>query len=224
MKWSHLLLTLGISLASCASQGDKVPDPLLNSSVLEDQLSEIMESDSHRLGITFSGRPTLVFSSGVTSALDVSADSKQYELEKYNSKAILFYLDRIDVSPFTVREIVDHALGHYYIDNRSKIIFGKNRDMNQDKKERLIDEGIAEYFRRQINNVQSGPGRLDQTDVRNRKADYVAGYYLVKPILDRFGVKKGVDYLLQHPLTYKDLTNLSGYQKRIITEMGRGKT
>ena len=49
---------------------------------------------------------------------------------------------------------------------------------------------------------------------------YGGGHFLVKPILDKFGVEEGVEYLLKNPpKTEKELLDLPGYRHKIMNSL-----
>ena len=49
---------------------------------------------------------------------------------------------------------------------------------------------------------------------------YEGGHFLVKPVLDKFGVENGVEYLLNNPpKTEKELLDLPGYRQKIMDSL-----
>jgi len=113
------------------------------------------------------------------------------------------------------REILRHELGHFYHDKVFKKINGYQDRCTMDTV-RLVHEGIAEYFARKGTEQEksefkdsdytrnprdygvTGMNNLNIFFNKENKMIYEAGYNLVKPILDKHGMK-AVPYLMCNP-------------------------
>ena len=141
-----------------------------------------------------------------------------------------------------LEDVVNHEIGHYYFDIKSKklengalVIFGNELLRS------LIDQGVATYFefriqeqyladtrrekysidtRPMLNNPEISPyfGLSSMESIiqihRTLEEKYV-GFMLVKPILDK-SVEKGVEALIKNPLQESDLPQLQKYQRKLL--------
>lgn len=98
-----------------------------------------------------------------------------------------------------VRRAVYHELGHVYADALSRDIWCSQwpRDDFFDGTDSVgeflmtaLAEGIAEYFERSLLFSEKKDAVVDI---------YEIGHLLVKPILDAYGVRDGVAYIISHP-------------------------
>lgn len=140
-------------------------------------------------------------------------------------------------SSCTIKMVLDHELGHFYCDKLSENLekgswpqtLLENGTVDENAIH-IIREGIAEYFVRTMNihydyfNNEEWPKRkqdfVDKNNpsVPNYRMWYDGGYHLVKPIIDKFGVK-GITYLMFHPPTEEELINLKEYQLKVIQQL-----
>lgn len=112
--------------------------------------------------------------------------------------------------------VIIHEVGHdFYYQIRAVLIKKGNIDRTHwsDNPQteiitEIIDEGIAEYFVRELGGIENHP----------KNSSYVVGYGIVKSILDRLGVEKGTESILINPiLTLEEVLNdPEKYQKRIL--------
>ncbi|MEK7549197.1 MAG: hypothetical protein AAB496_01780, partial [Patescibacteria group bacterium] len=137
----------------------------------------------------------------------------------------------IDVTNEHIKKVAAHEEGHRYIrilkgklglrNNLIKNIFSGRSDG-----ERIVDEGIANYFeavyRIKAENDVEKYGLLEEGGFYYyKKIDgcpvcyYTSGSNLVKPILD-LGVDNGIEALAKNPMKKEDLEDLIGYQQRIL--------
>ncbi|HYD03438.1 MAG TPA: hypothetical protein VEC16_04015, partial [Alphaproteobacteria bacterium] len=105
-----------------------------------------------------------------------------------------------------VKEIINHELGHYYIDLVSQKKLGRRwlTCANEGKyvflSKSLIEEGICEYFRNKSNGV---PIVLDNNWPKKEDFEsndllvYDIGPKVVAPIIDTYG-NKGIEFMLQN--------------------------
>jgi hypothetical protein len=127
-----------------------------------------------------------------------------------------------------VEDALYHELGHFYTDKLHESLGRGNWPDYTDKQKaddyvglRLISEGIAEYFRKTMNDEQDN---FDDSDWPEELEDlgateiYKGGFHLVKPIIDKYG-KRGIEYLTDNPPNTKDLANLPAYQHRILRSL-----
>ncbi|MBS3085206.1 hypothetical protein J4225_00800 [Candidatus Pacearchaeota archaeon] len=130
-----------------------------------------------------------------------------------------------------VKKTLNHELGHFYTDKLSerlgkkdlfKFARGENYLGVEVYPERLILEGIAEYFDIEVN---GGAHSFKDTDwptdldaFNKTTAIYLGGYHLVKPIIDLYG-EKGIECLIQNMPTKEDLLDIPEYQNKILGKL-----
>jgi len=138
----------------------------------------------------------------------------------------------------TVKDTLNHELGHYYTDKLSERLtnhdwpeYTDNMNMLEIMSIKLISEGTATYFERSMNEKED-----TFTDEKWPKAlggffsswelipkdeiVYSGGYHLVKPIIDQHG-EKGIIYLMFNTPKISEMYNLPGYQQRILRELSQ---
>jgi len=126
-----------------------------------------------------------------------------------------------------VKDIIDHELGHFYIDKLNESLGKGNFEIDDTSKEdiirtKLLSEGVAVYFDKTINggkdNFKDSDWPKETEDFLKRKTHYDGGFHFVKPIIDAYG-KKGIEYLICNPPTKEDLKDLSEYRQRALQEL-----
>ncbi len=204
---------------------------------VESHLAEIIKNQEEKLGIKHFGIPKISYhlppgeSSWLTAGL---YDQKKDEIylplgaaitpEKNFENTAAVYLSFGSVH--NVKETLDHELGHFYVDKLSESLgrvdwldFSDHIPTDDKIGTKLIAEGIAEYFKKTINN---GKDDFNDSDFPKELKEfwtidviYHGGFHLVKPIIDRYG-KKGIEHLILIPPTIEDLHNLPAYQSKIF--------
>ena len=128
------------------------------------------------------------------------------------------------------RGSVAHELGHRYKSQVDKEI-GKEwyksfwGSVFVSKKDKLISEGIATYFKYRTIRRTLGK-RMSHGDFKrylreNKKNGALyqeVGFLVVEPVLDR-DVRMGVEILRRNPPSKRDLRDLIGYRERILEMM-----
>lgn len=131
------------------------------------------------------------------------------------------------ISPIAATEAtLHHELGHSFADQCSEQLGKgnfpeeKRTTKEEDVSDCLIGQGIAEYFERRFTKQKDDFEDTEWPTTTNEfltdRITYGGGYHLVKPILDKAGVQRGVEYLVQHPLTSEDFRDIPAYQKRTL--------
>jgi len=86
-----------------------------------------------------------------------------------------------------------HETGHFYHDLRSEKL-GRKSDTCAYESEyttrfcNLLSEGISGYLQ-----------KVTEAEVNKKFLNHREGYYLIKPLMDEFGVQPVVDYIVTHP-------------------------
>jgi hypothetical protein len=127
----------------------------------------------------------------------------------------IYILPRLFPSIEKTKQVVEHELGHFYVDNLIKKLGKTEINYIGFKKisKEIIGEGIAEYFARVMNDKKNFPN--ETVDSNNF---YSESFYLVKPIIDKYG-EKGIEYLLFNLPTIKELNLPREYQERILKKL-----
>ncbi len=151
--------------------------------------------------------------------------------------------DRLSVLLFdadeqlSIEEIYSHEYGHYLIDQileneelgylLTDELFCENPLLH------IINEGIAQYIIRSA--FDFGPHHEeftiddwpeDLSDIQPHTHPFIiydGGYYLVKDILDLYGVD-GIIYLFENPPLRSDSQDILGYQAKILNGLESNKT
>jgi hypothetical protein len=111
------------------------------------------------------------------------------------------------------RFVVCHELGHAYADQVSRRM-GLGQwpldEFGDTKSGLLVDmlaEGVGEYFGKSImsdkTEIEMFVEDLERDDfspAEYERAAYDGGYWLVRPIFETFGVEKGTEYMVSHPI------------------------
>lgn len=114
-----------------------------------------------------------------------------------------------------------HELGHFCMDKIYESLMKENWNLVEDEEfigKKLISEGIAEYFKRELTGEKDCfNDRKWPSSPNNFTKDtfYSGRYHLVKSILDKYHTK-GIIHLMENLPTEYDLRNLPEYQKRML--------
>lgn len=127
-------------------------------------------------------------------------------------------------------QTIAHELGHFYTDKLTEHLGNTFWNWKAEggvithdfMARKLIGEGIAVYFERKWSgekdefNDSEWPNSIVEFDKfkEDNRIFYLGGYHLVKPIIDKFGVK-GITYLVEN-YPAQDLLNLPLYQQRVL--------
>lgn len=194
-----------------------------------ENLDAILAQQEEQLGITYFGKPQLQFSLPAALVEQNSLVTLWYA-GIYENNAI--YLNLSGFDNYTgAKETLDHELGHFYTEKLHESwglgiwpVYTYDEpysDSNICLK--LIDEGIAEYFSRAMNN---GADAFKDTNwpisVFGFWENHVindGGYHLVKPIIDAYG-EEGIAYLISNPPTEEELFFLPLYQQQALDDLG----
>ena len=226
MKKIGLISLLVYSLASCSSLEIKKSkfnidgiDPRTIHYVTQN-LDSIISSQEEDLGIHHFGSPKIIFRSCVERADRASYNPHTDVMEIFVPRAYVHFI------PKRTEHLIRHELGHFYTDKLSENI-GNGDWPRKEKKEidwirnRLVAEGVAEYFARKSNGEKDAfedfqwPKTPEEFKNGGYSICYDGGFHLVKPVIDRYG-KKGIEYLICNPPSAKDLKNLPEYQSRVL--------
>lgn len=150
-------------------------------------------------------------------------DSSDIVSKMYNSLEwdYDFFKSNLD---YTIR----HEIGHHLFNTRAKCTgtgerWGAENNFRKEEKLafQLISEGVAEYFAHSLsdntlNNMLNLEEYEKKENIYDKLSDsYRAGYSLVKPIIDKYGLK-GIDYLAKHPIKSNELSFITLYQKMCL--------
>ena len=205
-------------------------------------LDNIMKAQEKEMGIKYSAVPEVFYLVPSLFTEKSEIPSSQRALGFYYNNSIFLYPNRLTTPennlttilgkvffPFRddVKHSLDHELGHYHQDKHYPI---KKWDSEPGLK--LITEGIAEYFKRRMNKfgdnfkdsdwpkkIETFKDAIDSPKTRHL-IFYNGGYHLVKPIIDKFGLK-GMEHLTANIPTDSDLINLPGYQQRALKKISQ---
>ncbi|MBP6926392.1 MAG: hypothetical protein KBB70_01700 [Candidatus Pacebacteria bacterium] len=124
-----------------------------------------------------------------------------------------------DTNPLseTARMLIDHELGHALADQISyrthrriwpDTSAWRNQTGDQNLADKILTEGVGEYFGRLLGSDTTTSAEWLPTGDGGfawlmDSWPYYGGYWLVKPIIDRFG-EQGIAYIAKHPLRFKD--------------------
>ena len=224
MKWySRIGICIGAFIFSLASSSFIVKNVVEKSiqPYVESHIVTIIKDQEERLGIQHFGIPRIAYKQKISLSNGPLESKEGIGFGIYKAKADEIHLSlRYLVTPDTslvntiateifgilfprvnVKEVLDHELGHFYIDKFNESL-GKGDWSNRNRGKKIISEGICEYFRIVLNNG----GKHDF-------ADY-GGLPIVKPILDRYG-KRGIDYLITNPPNV-EMEDILGYQNKVL--------
>jgi hypothetical protein len=196
---------------------------------LEETLPALIEEQEETLGIKHYQTPSVECYWRDFSDCNLSFYNPKTDKIVVNSKHILWGFgspirrDKESTKDERLRLQMHHELAHSYEDSVYERITGSDLVCNDNSGTRAIAEGIARYFERKINNpdvLQRLVRECPQPDPEYSRL-YENSYDLVKPILDEFGVEKGVEYLLQNPPKIEDGKSFDsqGYIDRVTNEL-----
>jgi len=154
-----------------------------------------------------------------------------------NTDTLTIYVPRyyVHFSQSTTEELIRHGLGHFYADKLSESLGNgswppRTEDTLDEIRDRLLTEGIAEYFRRKSSRDEKDtfedsqwPKTLEEfSGIKNWDHNffYNGGYHLVKPLIDERG-QKGIEYLITHPPGKRNLDDLQRYQREALISLDR---
>ena len=194
------------------------------------EVLEIIKRQEKILGIKHFGEPEISFDENMPRPNIVAADSsKKPAVGVYHPRVNVIW---IDLKRYAQRTL-SHELGHFRSDVlsesigngnwRSKERFFFDSFFKNITGERLIDEGIAEYFEKKTMKENVGVSLVHKEFKKYLKsfgdeAYYEVGYTLVKPILDK-NVDRGIELLIKNPPTKRDLKDILAYRERILGMM-----
>lgn len=198
---------------------------------IDENLGKIMGEQEKNLDFKYSGIPQILI--GMPDEKNVSTIGlyKMLEDKLYLDEAGFFenFENFENLNRSLVNAVLSHELGHYYSDKLTESKISENfyeRDFSRDEAIGLliIQEGIAEYFGNYLGDSNPDfddslwPSRIFM--LRLNRYIYDGGHFLVKPILDKFGVEKGVEYLLNNPpKTEMELLDLPGYRQKVTNSL-----
>lgn len=182
--------------------------------LLKERLEKLIANQEDRLSIKYARRPKIVVTMRVH-------NKPPY----HNGRIILQYWNE---------EYLYHELGHFYLD----ILCGKmgidlvtnNKEITEwwEARNKLIHEGIASYFEREMANKDRDD--FDDCsypkDIRSflqndflflRNLYYSGGYHLIKPILDKFGTEEGIKRIVAHLPRKQEMIRLPDYRESILS-------
>jgi len=137
--------------------------------------------------------------------------------------------------------ILDHELGHFWADHVSRKIGNgawpspynfSELSWDQQCGLRVLTEGVAGYFSYttpDYNRKERAKSFPEESDAKywygrgGQVAFYAGGYWLVRPILQRFR-EKGVEYIVTHPFYFEDgdaRQAAKEYQRTALAELGK---
>lgn len=147
--------------------------------------------------------------------ITLNRKSKTY----YISKKDLSAMEKLFLKTRSVNGLILHELGHDYTYQilDSLKIEGKLKEQDFFTSIILL-EGIAEYFAIKLNETDS---KYIKPTISNFIFDdsypYRHGPVVVSPILNKYGVKRGIEkILLSEPPRLEDFPTLKAYRKRIL--------
>jgi len=135
----------------------------------------------------------------------------------------------------SMKETFDHESGHHYSSQVMRTLSLKreiNPVLDRFKVEKLVSEGIAEYFRRKMNpnnnhplfgeEKQRNPDRPEACILMHNCTEfyfYHDGFDLVAPVLDEFGVAAGVDFIWRNLPNSEEAMEFDQYHFRARKEL-----
>lgn len=255
--FTKIVLSVGISISSLSyysatalqEQLQKQEPSYQIQRYVNDNLDTIIQNQENKLNIIHRRVPVV--------EVGISEQTKEAFPNlsicgSYDSEANAIYIKKditinlspdkegLEVSPenfCTIKEVIDHELGHFYVDTLSEYLgkgswpqtLRENGTVNENAIH-IIGEGIAEYFGRTMNGDydnfkdEEWPTKLEDffdkkdSNIPDYRQWYQGGYHLVKPVIDEFGVE-GIKYLMFHPPTEEELINLKEYQQKVIHQL-----
>ncbi|NQV08649.1 hypothetical protein HQ529_02220 [Candidatus Woesearchaeota archaeon] len=190
---------------------------------VDENIERIAKEQEEKLGIKYPYLPEIKFEQHPDKSLGMY-------YEPYINTLILVLPQYAHFNPSEIEEYLDHELGHAYTDILNEIKGNASWPTSQKGikyyTQRLIFEGIAEYFRKQMKeNTEDNfddnywPKTLgefvEKMNFEDKKIIYDGGHSIVKPVLDHMGVEEGILFLIKNIPRKKDLGNIPQYQQRL---------
>ncbi len=188
-------------------------------------IEEAIDYLAQKLKVEFPRRPQVVFEHPRDPNLTDAGNAWIYQTipGDYDESTNTIYINCNLVKPEKFRRLISHELGHahnaHFIHRRAGItLTDYRRKADRILSHAFVDEGIAEYFSFEF--LQNHDDRDIQHIWPSNPADLLGkqhelGYHLVKPIITKLQ-KKGIELMVLHPPTQKELENPSLYQEKIL--------
>jgi len=207
-------------------------------------LDRVMKEQERNLGIKHFGKPDVFIGLPAGSRILMNGRYIYEEIEEAPGRSSVkrgIYLDTnffseddkgmVEMDTSFLERVLSHELAHYYNAKLVEALGLKPIETPREPLEvlglSLVIEGIGKYFELYV-------GKLNDRDSFNdskwpdsvfllRYHFYDGGHCLVEPILNEFGVEKGVAYLTKNPpKTREELLHLPEYRERITKELRAG--
>lgn len=212
---------------------------------VEKNLGRIMRDQERRVGLAHLGVPNIIFNETRIGSDRYSPENDSiylYEGLTVHPEPRCPFLDFMGLgtppSESNVQDTLEHELGHFYVDQLSERMGNGSWPKSEEELKgsfanvhnaasSIVGEGIAEYFERENNEKPDDfedsewpteEGK-DLFDFHVGRVAYDGGYHLVKPIIDKYGVR-GVKYLMTNLPTREDLFALPEYRDRTLANLG----
>tara|TARA_B100001971_G_C18256340_1_gene582477 strand:- start:380 stop:1198 length:819 start_codon:yes stop_codon:yes gene_type:complete len=200
-----------------------------------------LDDVEEKLGVHFDKKPSYKFVLHPDYDASAQYDPKtetieffQFSNETMENRDRDIHLRRSN-GPFLLNDLdsaIRHESGHHYIKRRAKALNG-NKWLREVKDlpllYRIIDEGISLYFETATSSGNSTIAPLteeqshDLSNVDSLKHSqytyYSLGEALMNPILQRFGAKAVVDYVVLFPPIGEELDNALLYREKMVSEL-----
>ncbi len=165
-------------------------------------VKEIIQDQEEKLGIKHAGVPKIKFSHDLALMAQynwetniITLGPRSFGYPTVNCQNLL-----------SLKAALAHELGHYYIDKLNESLRRyKTKYATDEDLERIVKEGIAEYFKRTLN--------LSSLKVTKF---YDRAYSFTKPIIDAYGII-GIDYMVKNPPKSGD--NLRDYLDSVLVAL-----
>ncbi|HYD02870.1 MAG TPA: hypothetical protein VEC16_01080 [Alphaproteobacteria bacterium] len=235
MKLSQRIILTFSLVAGFASTMQLITHNSISNYVKSD-LTKIMRKQEEKLGIIHEGMPDVgyyssIFDKDVVGTYNSKRDFVNIDVLKVNvsgnNDVKYVYSDNRQ----NIDELLNHELGHFYVDKLSERIYGRDWPKYSNLEElddvirlKLISEGIAEYFENvmmneNLNAIPYWP-KKEYLFIKegNNPLLYKTGFHIVNPIINIYRTK-GIEYLILNIPKREELDDLHGYQERILSEL-----
>ena len=213
-------------------------------------LENRIQLQEEKLGIKHFGVPNLGFNDEYLSATGgtYDAETDSIIIEVNNTKTTYSEFNRwiekhLEFEAMHVDEVLDHELGHFYMDKLSESLTGTNfpdyaaletelsDSLSQKEADseqwanymatKFVSEGVAEYFRYETNPYAEKPDTFCFGDtITEHELVYEIGYWTVKLVIDKHG-REGIIYMMNN-LPYEfELFCPPCYKERILDDIER---